>query len=543
MHLSRETGNFTIAPVVFLVFIPIIAGFVFSPLGFNPTDDGFTLAYSRRIIEGQIPHRDFIIIRPFLSPLLHTPFVLLGGEYTYLISRVFVWFQFSFIAWFWVIFVEKKIKEVVFGGLERIFIALVSFVASVHSFPIMAWHTIDGLFLIVMGLSLFLVEKRVFVMLGYFLIGMAYLCKQSFLFVAPLTLIIMGDWRKLHYWLAIVTPGILYITFLLFTRALQDAILQLSTQTNIFSAGLITYFNIYTLLGCIVGYISCRLYTQEESLSGVLWKNQLRIFALSVVLLIGLLITFAVAPFPVLSFVLFGLVVGFFGQNLRKNKTEAKIVFTSLLMAWSASLSIGYNTPVLASGQLLTVLLVFVYSKIADNLRLYRNIYIFGLFSMCFVISVLFGLFRANYIYREQEASNLVKRLDEVLPGGRYIRTNENTYKFLVDLQNAISIAQDLGMTYSIVPDCAGWWVKSPQTNPISIDWAQGTELGKPELNERVIRELESIRHNNIVIVQKVEANDLSNGFTPLGDQYVVVEYIKNHFVKVYETSFFELYR
>lgn len=189
------------------------------------------------------------------------------------------------------------------------------------------------------------------------------------------------------------------------------------------------------------------------------------------------------------------------------------------------------------------MLLVFVYSKIADNLRKHRSIYIFGLFSICFAISVLFGLFRVNYIYREQEASNLVRRLDEVLPGGRYIRTNENTYKFLVDLQKAIGIAQDLGMTYSIVPDCAGWWVKSSQTNPMSIDWAQGTELGKSELNRRVIRELESIRYNNIVIVQKVEANDLSNGFTPLSDQYVVVEYVKNHFVKVYETSFFELYR
>jgi hypothetical protein len=40
------------------------AHLLYSSLGLNPTDDGFTLAYARRILDGQIPHRDFVIIRP-----------------------------------------------------------------------------------------------------------------------------------------------------------------------------------------------------------------------------------------------------------------------------------------------------------------------------------------------------------------------------------------------------------------------------------------------------------------------------------------------
>ena len=63
--------------IAFLFIVPTIAHIAFSWIGFNPTDDGFTLAYSRRLLDGQIPHKDFIIIRPILSPLLHTPIVYL----------------------------------------------------------------------------------------------------------------------------------------------------------------------------------------------------------------------------------------------------------------------------------------------------------------------------------------------------------------------------------------------------------------------------------------------------------------------------------
>src|SRR3712207_1301334 len=93
----RSDRRNALASVAFLLVLPTLAHLLFSWRGFAPVDDGFTLTYSRRILEGQVPHRDFIIIRPFISPLLHTPFVLFGGEYTYWVSRIFVWFQFACI--------------------------------------------------------------------------------------------------------------------------------------------------------------------------------------------------------------------------------------------------------------------------------------------------------------------------------------------------------------------------------------------------------------------------------------------------------------
>src|SRR3954454_6299603 len=97
--VSKKTDLFS--GVLFILTVTISAHVLFSWMGFTPTDEGFTLAYSRRLMDGQIPHRDFIIIRPFLSPLLHIPLLIWGGGYVFWISRLFVWCELASIAWLW----------------------------------------------------------------------------------------------------------------------------------------------------------------------------------------------------------------------------------------------------------------------------------------------------------------------------------------------------------------------------------------------------------------------------------------------------------
>src|ERR687884_2300433 len=185
----KPTVRNVLVSVAFLLIVPTLAHLLFSWRGFAPVDDGFTLAYSRRILEGQIPHSDFIIIRPFLSPLIHTPFVLFGGDYTYWISRFFVWFQFACISWTWVCIVNRAFDNP-FNNATKIFIALASFAASVHYFVLTAWHSVDGLFLASIGLWMLLTRKHTTNrIIGYLFIAAAYLCKQSFLLMAPLSVL------------------------------------------------------------------------------------------------------------------------------------------------------------------------------------------------------------------------------------------------------------------------------------------------------------------------------------------------------------------
>src|SRR6266700_1685240 len=107
MNNTRSKKNELLVLASFLILVPLLSHSSFSWMGFTPTDEGFTLAYSRRMLDGQVPHRDFIIIRPFLSPLIHVPIVMLGGAYTFWMSRLFVWFELTSIAWLWTSIVSR----------------------------------------------------------------------------------------------------------------------------------------------------------------------------------------------------------------------------------------------------------------------------------------------------------------------------------------------------------------------------------------------------------------------------------------------------
>src|ERR1017187_3112500 len=87
--------------VAFFMLVPTTAHWQFSWMGFTPTDEGYVLMYSRRLLAGQVPHRDFISEKPVLSPILHVPEVALGGDYTFLSSRFVVWFEFAVMGWAW----------------------------------------------------------------------------------------------------------------------------------------------------------------------------------------------------------------------------------------------------------------------------------------------------------------------------------------------------------------------------------------------------------------------------------------------------------
>lgn len=509
-------------------------------------DDGFTLAYSRRILEGQVPHRDFIIIRPFISPLLHTPFVLFGGEYTFWASRFFVWFQFACISWAWVSAINRAFNNP-FNNAMKLFVGLASFAASVHYFVLTAWHTVDGLFLSSIGAWLLVTQtqttKRV---IGYLLIAAAYLCKQSFLFMAPLSILLMGDWREKKYWLTIALPAAGYCAYLLATGSFSEAVLQLTSQSDIVSTGFGSYLNYGTLLGTLAGYGS--MFLLSASTVPLLRTRRLSRYVgasiLTVIPALLLAIGLYRGSLATVSFSIFGMVLGTVlyrvTSRTRRGEYDLRVVLLALLLAWSASLSVGYNFPTLFLGPLFTILIAFVYSVRGPlNLKyLQPTLIVVGA-----AILLSFGVSRPYYIYREQPSSGLTKSLDGVLPGGRLIYTNPNTYDFLVDLNNATEAVSARNRQYAIIPDVPGYWVQSRQANPLLVDWPQPVELSNPYLIDRVTSDLAAKRGDVTVIVQKVYAFYLADGFVPLDyEQYPVVQYVRANFSKTSETEFFELY-
>lgn len=615
--------------VLFILIVASISHLLFSHIGLNPTDDGFVLAGSRRIIEGQIPHRDFIWFHTTASLFIHAPIVLFGGDYVFLISRYIVWIQFASIAWIWTVITARSFN-VLLKFQEKFAVALVAFIFSVHYFPIMAWHTIDGLFFVSLGVILCDNESSRAKLFGYIILGIAPLCKQVFIPMIPLTILLFDDWRQLKFWITSIIPLLVYSVYLITYGAISDAIIQLTTHKNFYLIAIAPYVtNLSVHWGIIVGGLAIAYSTFDfKQLVKISVFQRLIVFLLliGVILsaiwslfegsifgylelivgglviyllystynfrrlvntnifqrLLGFLVLFGIiigAAWTLangsifgyfrlfhleLSFGIFGAVIGVIIYFIAREQELTSYLRCGTLAvgaAWCTSLSIGWNSPALATGPLILFLIAtvpFSCSLVSEDKTLNSSKnslirWILSLKNVRHIINILliivtvssliaFGIVRQEYIYREQPASHLTYDLGDVLPGAKGIKTNKNTYDFLKDLQNAKNIAEEMGKKYCIIPDVAANWVKDSQSNPLPSDWPQNTELGRKELLDRAIGDLEKMRGTIIVIVQKYEAASLAGGFVSLGDSYKIVNYVHSHFYKIGETQYFELY-
>ena len=77
----------TIYDISFILFLTSICHVLFSNYGFNPTDEGFVLSATNRVLHGQIPHVDFSSVRPLGYAYLHIPELLISKTHFFLVSR------------------------------------------------------------------------------------------------------------------------------------------------------------------------------------------------------------------------------------------------------------------------------------------------------------------------------------------------------------------------------------------------------------------------------------------------------------------------
>jgi hypothetical protein len=413
------------------------------------------------------------------------------------------------MAWSWVV-ITQHYTQLHFNPSERLCLGLLAFIGSAHNFPPMAWHTIDALWLTSLGLALFIQPHTKLTWWGSFLLGAAVLCRQNFLLVAPCVFILTGRWRDWANWLAALLPSLLYVAYLVSVGGLMDAVVQLTAQTDLLWTGVWMY---------LISWLGLPL-----------WLG-------------------ATSPFNFyyLAFFIFGwALLKTLHEARRQQWSEVSFGLLALLCAWSASVSLGYNTPALAVGPLgLFILARFKRQATQWTLSFFSTPLTFRIvLGWLTVLSCLgFVVWRSQSVYKEQPAPQLTYALTTILPGGRLIYTNANTHAFMVDLQTAIRRAR--GQPYAIIPDVAGYWVKAPQVNPLPLDWAQGVELNQPALAARVTAALERQRGSLVIIVQRVAAGALAERFAPLptDDFYTVVNYVRGHFTLIERTTFFDVYQ
>ncbi len=542
--------------ILYIFFISILSHLLFSSLGFTPTDDGFILAGSRRIIERQIPHKDFITVRPPGSFYIHTLDIILGGEFVFLFSRFLVLLQFACISWIWTIIITEVYKKFL-SLFEKILLSTISFIFCVHFFPLMPWHSIDGLFFISVGIIFSKSPQMIKKIIGYFFIGSASLCKQNFLILIPVTLIINDDYKKILYWLVSISPILFYFFFLLFSGSFNDAIIQLLTHTEFFNAGIKNYIkNYYFPWGILFGvFIS---YLNNEKV--LLKKNIYCIINIIVNIILYIFFIFALrlpSHFPNISFFVLGIVIGKTFFLLKENDLEInsklKVNLLTIFTAWCISISLGWNNPSLMSGPLMLVIMAsqinskYFFKKYSQNaiLKLLYNFqYKYKIILELYLIILIcvFKHIRENYIYYEEPKPQLTERLDGIFPGGNGIKTNITTFQVLKDLNIAKKYVIKNGKKYCIVPDLAANWVKDSQINPLPIDWLNITEIANPKLIEKIKNSLDSMNGNIIIIITKYRTFQLSKGLERVSTSHPIINFILTNFQKIFETEYFELY-
>ena len=533
VSLGRRFGGGWWPGLAFVTVVATIAHSAFSRMGFNPTDDGFILAYSRRLLEGEIPYRDFISIHAIGSPLLHLPFVAFGGDQTFWISRYFVWFEFALTAWAWTTVCARVIQPEM-NQTTKFAYAGIGFMFCIHYFPVMAWNTMDGLMFVSLGLMLCTSDSRSQRDLGYLIIGLAYLCKQNFLPLAPVAIWMWGDVTRGRSWLAAALPGLLFIAYLLIASALPDAFTQLTARSELVDVGVLRYLWEYSFpWGVLFGLLFGRL-AQGEGQPFASVALYAVLAAAAIALGEG---RFLWTP----SFGLLGVVLGaglFLWHRGSDLPQHWRLALMAVMIGWCASISLGYNTPALAAGISVVFLLTLQHRTSVSPA------FLMPVLTVCLIIVTAANYWQARHkhIYLDVQSAQLTEDTFDLFPGLQRIRTGPNTAVFLRDLERAVALAGD--RPFAIIPDLAAYWVKAGARNTLPMDWPLGDILIRDELIERVTGTLAGGDRPQVVLVQKVRANALARGFIalPESQRYVVATYARTHLRKIGETEYFELY-
>ncbi len=533
--------------LIFVIAVSLLCHFLFSWIGFNPTDEGFLLSLSRRILDGEFPHRDFIYIRPALSPVVHAPVIYFGGELTFWISRYFVWVELASIAGLWTYIIAQKIFSIPFEKYLYFFLALSCFVFSVYSAFIMAYTTYDALFFYSIGLVLCFAEKDSSILAGCFFVGLAYLCRQNFVFIVPITLIVLGYYKSLKYWLSACVPALIYLIVMAVYGGANDFFVQLSALSGKFHGGLKVYVtNIGFWLSVPAGYFLLSMFFLAEKESKQKDKSLLRFLTVLAIMAAGIaFLSYDSYPL-VVSFCFFGFVSGMVLFLFRIAETELfKYGILILTVAWVTSISIGMSYPALLSGEMFMFAFILL-TGLNRNLKFFTfqkkslSIALYAFVTLLFAAG--FGYARMTNVYRDKQAPELNYSVGSVLQGAGRIYTNRNTFRYLEDLQSAVIKAGN--REFCILPDAACYWVKSERENPLPISWANRTETGDGALFERIKKSLNS-DDSLVIITGKVYANSLNRGFVNFSkdDSYSpIIEYISSNFRKFDETEYFELF-
>lgn len=516
---SRVSPARATAVGAFLTGVAIAVYIRFGPYGFNPTDDGYIVSQSQRILDGAVPHADLLSPRPLGSAFLHTVDVLLPLPLydatrlvfcleMMLVAALLGWLLFGAPPWRW-------------SAVEAIGVAG-SALVNIHAFPLMPWHTVDGMLfaaagLVVLDAALHSGRRRELAA-AFVLLGLAPLMKQNYLAAPVLGLLWLGWARRTPakgrtrpLWAdfavavsAAAAPLLAYVVVVLLAGGLDDLVTQLAAAARTRGFFPVDVFEIdadYRRLIRFVAVVSLSVAAvrafqvvgvrRRSSRPGVAAAFQLLALAASTaaagMTLHAALNDRSLAYYgswgAVLMWALaFGVVVD--GIARARLHTRAASV---VVLAVVSSLSWGYAVPNLVAGTSVLALLDLLLRGALPPRAMSRRA-VAGLATATAALLFAFAAVRLVEVRKgslyfdrpEKEATTALRPIDADF--GR-LRSTPATARYLRDLRSCIE--QHPAARVAMLPDNPSLYQVFGVDNPFPIDWMLAPELGG--VHERLV--------------------------------------------------------
>ncbi len=464
--------------------------------GFNPSDEGVVVAQSYRLVHGEVPHRDFVSIRPVGSGCLHTlhfisPLPLIES------GRWFVVFQFMLMALACTV-VVRRLTNRFRKTASELGLFMLLFSLSILNYNLFPWTTIDAVFwsslAILVWFSVQNIKLRIFLAIQFLVL--AAVSRQSFLLpamiVSGLALVQFFLLFRLRTALFIVImawwPALIYIAVLLHYNAMPDFLVQMSGRTELLETGVLKYMKMLISSPASVLHISVVILFGVNLVARRFVAPLLKILNKHLTLVCLLVATWAMAmvvshflrvPLNIyrMPFELFFCLVDLLllAWMLRKPSTQMMgYVLFILMIAHISSISLGDNTPVFACGLLMAGIVTLVVHLIPIVVKPFFGDWLLFIAGLLFLILGTWSQRRVNY--RDLPANQLNCKMGEIHPNFGNVMSNANICAYYDELVRLVDSLPNSNNRIVVLPHNAIFYPMLNTRNPLPLDWMQAAE-------------------------------------------------------------------
>lgn len=492
--------------------IPIFYLVCYTPYGMDTTDFGYFYAYPWRILQGQVPYRDFFYIKPAFPLYWHAFWLWLTPQnWEILAGKAGFCLTLLASAWLGALYLLRSFKR---AQISLPLLATTGFVFGIHSFPHMPWHTADGVLFCAGSLYAAVCAWPV---LAGILAALATACKQSFAlvpfaigmllwvtglpgqlrrfllgFAAPLALAALWLWQA-GAWqdFRTMTTGQLDI------REALDAAIWIYLRQNwwlplcaLAPLAVARFFKLpitpqpaYCYLICLALWYIWQVYSQKTWIGfGASWPTLFMLLGCAAVLWPGKFLL------PLLA------------------KPETKlatslVLAAALLAAWSVAISGGYKIPAFFAAPLIFSFWIF-------HSHFFKNGYWLQWATLATGLLIFWCGYQYPYVFPQRQLARAELSLDagEIYPQASHVYVDRDMYERLAELK---ALRAKYGPSYKTLPGFSFAYYLNGDRPVIGSDWLIDWEInGEIErlYNELVDKDVTVFMEKDQLNVEKADA-------------------------------------